>query len=46
LLTHAAGIDLTQATREKLAKNARKYPVEQCFGSREKYTTLKHPSSE
>jgi len=41
LLTHAAGIDLEAATRRKLAKNAQKYPVEQCFGSREKYTALR-----
>jgi NTP pyrophosphatase (non-canonical NTP hydrolase) len=41
LLTHAAGIDLEAAARRKLAKNAEKYPIDQCFGSREKYTALR-----
>ena len=41
LVTHTAGIDLAAATRAKLVKNAQKYPVDACFGSREKYTSLK-----
>ena len=41
LLTHAAGIDLETAARQKLVKNAEKYPIEQCFGSHEKYTALR-----
>ncbi|MEY3201021.1 MAG: hypothetical protein RIR70_571 [Pseudomonadota bacterium] len=40
LVAHTAGIDLEAAARAKLIKNARRYPVEKCFGSREKYTVL------
>lgn len=41
LLAHAAKIDLADAVRAKLVKNALKYPVDQCFGSREKYDRLR-----
>lgn len=44
LITHATGIDLESAARQKLAKNAQKYPIAQCFGSREKYTELRDKS--
>lgn len=40
LVAEAAGIDLAAAAREKLAKNALKYPVEKSRGSRAKYTKL------
>ncbi|HZX30380.1 MAG TPA: nucleotide pyrophosphohydrolase [Rhodocyclaceae bacterium] len=40
LIADAAGIDLAAAAREKLAKNAVKYPVEKSRGSRAKYTEL------
>jgi NTP pyrophosphatase (non-canonical NTP hydrolase) len=40
LIADKAGIDLAAATREKLEKNARKYPVEKSRGSRAKYTEL------
>lgn len=40
LVADAAGIDLAAAAREKLAKNAEKYPVEKSRGSRVKYTKL------
>lgn len=40
LIADKAGIDLAAAAREKLAKNAAKYPVEKAFGSRAKYTEL------
>ena len=36
LLAHHAGIDLENAARAKLVKNARKYPIETSFGSRKK----------
>lgn len=45
LLAHAGGIDLHAAVLSKLDKNAAKYPVEQCFGSREKYTALQQAAS-
>ena len=40
LIADKAGIDLAAAAREKLAKNAVKYPVDKAFGSRAKYTKL------
>ncbi len=41
LIADTAGIDLADAARAKLAKNALKYPVEKARGSRAKYTELK-----
>ena len=40
LIANTAGIDLAEAGRAKLIKNAQKYPVEKSFGSRAKYTDL------
>jgi NTP pyrophosphatase (non-canonical NTP hydrolase) len=40
LLADRAGIDLADALRAKLVKNAQKYPVEKSYGRREKYTAL------
>ena len=40
LIADKAGIDLAAAAREKLAKNAAKYPVDKAYGSRAKYTKL------
>lgn len=40
LIANTAGIDLAEAARAKLVKNAQKYPVEKSFGSRAKYTEL------
>jgi NTP pyrophosphatase (non-canonical NTP hydrolase) len=40
LIADSAGIDLAAAARAKLAKNARKYPVDKAFGSRAKYSEL------
>jgi NTP pyrophosphatase (non-canonical NTP hydrolase) len=40
LVADAAGIDLLDAARRKLDKNAEKYPVEKCFGSSTKYHRL------
>ena len=40
LIADKAGIDLAAAAREKLAKNAAKYPVDKAYGSRAKYTEL------
>jgi NTP pyrophosphatase (non-canonical NTP hydrolase) len=45
LLSERAGIDLEEAFTTKLARNAAKYPIEQCHGSREKYTRFKHQES-
>lgn len=41
LMADACGIDLDEIIREKVAKNALKYPVEKAFGNKEKYTELK-----
>ncbi len=40
LIADKAGIDLPAAARQKLLKNAEKYPVDKAFGSRAKYTEL------
>ena len=40
LVADTAGIDLLDAAREKLRKNAEKYPVDKCFGSSAKYDRL------
>lgn len=40
LIANTAGIDLAEAARSKLLKNAQKYPVDKAFGSRAKYTEL------
>lgn len=40
LLADRAGIDLGRALREKLVKNAHKYPVEKSYGNRSKYSEL------
>ena len=40
LIADKAGIDLEQAARNKLKKNAAKYPVEKSYGSSRKYTQL------
>lgn len=41
LIADRAGIDLAQAMRAKLARNAQRYPVDLARGSREKYTRLR-----
>jgi NTP pyrophosphatase (non-canonical NTP hydrolase) len=40
LIADTAGIDLVEAARVKLAKNAEKYPVDKAYGSRAKYSEL------
>ncbi len=40
LMAHDCGIDLSRALPEKLAQNARKYPVELCRGRNLKYNQL------
>lgn len=40
LIADKAGIDLADAARAKLVKNAAKYPVDKARGSRAKYTEL------
>lgn len=40
LIAEQAGIDLEAAARNKLAKNAVKYPVDKSYGSSRKYTQL------
>lgn len=41
LIAENSGIDLLDAAQEKIRKNAERYPVEQSYGSAEKYTALK-----
>ena len=40
LIADRAGIDLARALREKMEKNALKYPVTASYGSSRKYTEL------
>lgn len=40
LVADAAGIDLLDAARAKLAKNAEKYPVDKAYGRSDKYDRL------
>lgn len=40
LIADKAGIDLIDAARRKLEKNATKYPIEKSYGSSKKYTQL------
>ena len=40
LIADKAGINLEEAARNKLRKNAAKYPVEKSYGSSRKYTQL------
>jgi len=40
LVADSAGIDLVEAARRKLARNADRYPVEKCRGSSAKYDRL------
>jgi NTP pyrophosphatase (non-canonical NTP hydrolase) len=40
LIADKAGINLADAARAKLIKNAEKYPVDKAFGSRAKYSAL------
>ncbi len=40
VLAHDQGIDLGVAVKEKLIKNAAKYPVEKARGVAKKYTVL------
>jgi NTP pyrophosphatase (non-canonical NTP hydrolase) len=40
LIADKAGIDLHDAARIKLQKNAAKYPIEKSYGSSRKYTQL------
>lgn len=41
LIAENAGIDLLEAAQEKIRTNAERYPVDQAYGSAEKYTALK-----
>ena len=45
LIADKAGIDLEEAARNKLRKNAAKYPIEKSYGSSRKYTELTQAES-
>ena len=38
LMADACGLDLDEIVREKVRRNAEKYPVEKAFGNKAKYT--------
>ena len=46
LIADKAGIDLEEAARSKLEKNAAKYPIEKSYGSSRKYTQLDRASED
>ena len=41
LMADRCGLDMDEIIRDKMKKNAEKYPVEAAFGNKEKYTELK-----
>lgn len=41
LMADTCRLDMDEIIQEKVRKNAEKYPVEQSYGSKEKYTELK-----
>ena len=41
LLADRCGIDMDEIIREKMKKNAQKYPVDMAYGNKAKYTELK-----
>ena len=43
LMADRCGLDMDEIIRDKMKKNAEKYPVESAYGSKEKYTELKKP---
>ena len=45
LIADKAGINLEEAARNKLKKNAAKYPIEKSYGSSRKYTQLTQPEA-
>ena len=44
LLADVCGLDLDEIVQAKVKRNAEKYPVEQAYGCKEKYTELKENS--
>ncbi|MBL0166262.1 MAG: nucleotide pyrophosphohydrolase [Propionivibrio sp.] len=46
LIADKAGINLEEAARSKLEKNAAKYPIEKSYGSSRKYTQLDRASKD
>lgn len=40
LMADACGLDLDEIVREKVARNAEKYPVEKAYNNKAKYTEL------
>ena len=41
LMADACGLDMDEIIKEKVKRNAEKYPIEKAYGSKEKYTELK-----
>ena len=42
LMADVCGLDMDEIIREKVKRNAEKYPVEKAYGSKKKYTELKN----
>lgn len=41
LMSDRCGVDMDEIIRDKMARNAEKYPIDKAFGCKEKYTELK-----
>ncbi len=41
LMADICGLDMDEIIKEKVKRNAEKYPIEKAYGSKEKYTELK-----
>ena len=46
LLADVCGLDLDEIVQAKVKRNAEKYPVEQAYGCKDKYTDLKEKARE
>ena len=45
LMADICGLDMDEIIKEKVKRNAEKYPIEKAYGSKEKYTELKKQST-
>ena len=46
LLADVCGVDMDEIVQAKVKRNAEKYPVEQAYGCKDKYTDLKEKARE
>ena len=46
LMADRCGLDMDEIIRDKMARNAEKYPVQEAYGSSQKYIELKNKKTE